>query len=141
MKQLHGQILLKKWSPASFNLFIRLLKPRPKTIKHYEPPRTTIPRRRTKAKHPRKNSTISAGIIALFCCALILAILFYIALSPLSKNTEEMDTCSSGSEKDEPVTKQEMTNEVEKTPSPSSSTAKVIAANTTSLRQLYLSLM
>ncbi|MGJ8656879.1 MAG: hypothetical protein ACSHX6_10560 [Akkermansiaceae bacterium] len=81
----------------------------------------------------KRNSTISAIIISLLTCALLVAILFYIALSPLFKNTEELVTYSSGSETDEKITKPEMNNEVEKKPSsPSSSMAKVIAANTPS---------
>ena len=81
----------------------------------------------------KRNSTISSIIIALLICALLVAILFYIALSPLFKNTEEMVTYSSGSESEEKIVKPEMNNEVEKKPSsPSSSMAKVIAANTPS---------
>jgi hypothetical protein len=81
----------------------------------------------------KRNSTILAIIISLLALALIVAILFYIALSPLFKNTEEMVTYSSGGESEEPITKPEMTNEVEKKPtSPASSLAKVIAANTPS---------
>ena len=78
----------------------------------------------------KRNSTISSIIIALLTCALLAAILFYIALSPLFKNTEEMVTYSSGSESEEKIVKPEMNNDVEKNPaSPSSSMAKVIAAN------------
>ncbi len=81
----------------------------------------------------KRNSTISSIIIALLICALLVAILFYIALSPLFKNTEEMVTYSSGSESEEKIVKPEMNNDVEKNPaSPSSSMAKVIAANTPS---------
>lgn len=81
----------------------------------------------------KRNSTISAIIIALLFCALLVAILFYIALSPLFKNTEELVTYSSGTETEEKVVKPEMNNEVEKKPSsPSASMAKVIAANTPS---------
>lgn len=81
----------------------------------------------------KRNSTISAIIISLLTCALLVAILFYIALATFSKNTEELVTYSSGAESEEKLTKPEMNNEVEKKPSsPSASMAKVIAANTPS---------
>ncbi len=84
-------------------------------------------------RNQKRNSTISAIIISLLAFALIVAILFYIALSPLFKNTEEMVTYNSGGDNEDPITKPEMTNEVEKKPSsPASSMAKVIAANTPS---------
>jgi hypothetical protein len=86
-----------------------------------------------KLRNQKRNSTISAIIISLLSFALIVAILFYIALSPLFKNTEEMVTYNSGGENEEPITKPEMTNQVEKKPSsPASSMAKVIAATTPS---------
>ena len=88
------------------------------------------PEAQAKLDAQKRNSTISSIIIALLICALLVAILFYIALSPLFKNTEEMVTYSSGSESEEKIVKPEMNNEVEKKPSsPSSSMAKVIAAN------------
>jgi hypothetical protein len=91
------------------------------------------PEAQAKLDAQKRNSTISSIIIALLVCALLVAILFYIALSPLFKNTEEMVTYSSGSESEEKIVKPEMNNEVEKKPSsPSSSMAKVIAASTPS---------
>jgi hypothetical protein len=94
---------------------------------------TLTPEAEEQLRRQKRNSTISSIIIALLMCALIVAILFYIALSPLFKNTEEMVTYNSGSESEETITKPEMTNEVEKKPSsPSASMAKVIAANTPS---------
>ncbi|MGJ8657198.1 MAG: hypothetical protein ACSHX6_12170 [Akkermansiaceae bacterium] len=91
------------------------------------------PEAQAKLNAQKRNSTISSIIIALLVCALLVAILFYIALSPLFKNTEEMVTYASGSEAEEKIVKPEMNNEVEKKPSsPSSSMAKVIAANTPS---------
>lgn len=91
------------------------------------------PEAQAKLNAQKRNSTISAIIISLLFCALLVAILFYIALSPLFKNTEEMVTYSPGSESEEKIVKPEMKNEVEKKPSsPSSSMAKVIAANTPS---------
>ncbi len=86
-----------------------------------------------KLRNQKRNSTISAVIIALLAFALIVAILFYIALSPLFKNQEELVTYSSAAETDEPITKPEMTDQVEKKPSsPASSLSKVIAATTPS---------
>ncbi len=91
------------------------------------------PEVKAKLNAQKRNSTISAIIISLLACALIVAILFYIALSPLFKNTEEMVTYNSGGENEEPITKPEMTNQVEKKPSsPAASMAKVIAASTPS---------
>ncbi len=84
-------------------------------------------------RNQKRNSTISAIIISLLSCALLVAILFYIALASFSKNQEELVTYSSGVESDEKITKPEMTNEVAKKPSsPSSSMSKVIASSTPS---------
>lgn len=81
----------------------------------------------------KRNSTISAIIISLLTCALLVAILFYIALATFSKNTEELVTYSTGAESEEKITKPEMTDQVQKKPSsPSSSMAKVIASSTPS---------
>ncbi|MGJ8656880.1 MAG: vWA domain-containing protein [Akkermansiaceae bacterium] len=81
----------------------------------------------------KRNSTISAIIISLLSCALLVAILFYIALATISKNTEELVTYSSGVESEEKITKPEMTDQVQKKPSsPSASMAKVIASSTPS---------
>lgn len=81
----------------------------------------------------KRNSTISAIIISLLCCTLLVAILYYIALATLSKNTEELVTYSSGTESEEKLIKPEMTDQVEKKPSsPSASMSKVIASSTPS---------
>lgn len=86
-----------------------------------------------KLQAQKRNSTISAIVIALIISALLLAILFYIALSPIFKNEQELVSYSAGSEHVDTIEKPELTNEVEKKPSsPSSSMAKVIAANTLS---------
>ncbi|MFT5906260.1 MAG: hypothetical protein ACI9E1_001867 [Cryomorphaceae bacterium] len=91
------------------------------------------PEAQAKLNVQKRNSTISSIIIALLFCALLVTILFYIALSPLFKNTDEMITYSSKPNNEERILKPEMSNEVEKKPSsPSSSMAKVIAANTPS---------
>ena len=68
-------------------------------------------------RNQKRNLTISSIIIALLFCSLLVAILFYIALSPLFKNQEDLVTYSSASESEETVVKPEMTNEVKKKPS------------------------
>jgi hypothetical protein len=45
------------------------------------------PEVQAKLNAQKRNSTISSIIISLLVCALLVAILFYIALSPLFKNT------------------------------------------------------
>jgi len=83
-----------------------------------------------KLQAQKRNSTISAIIIALLLSALIVAVLFFIALSPLFKNEEELVSYSPGSENFEDITQPEITSEVEKKPSsPSASMSKVIVAN------------
>ncbi len=84
-------------------------------------------------RNQKRNSTISAIIISLLSCALLVAVLFYIALASFSKNQEELVTYSSGAESDEKITKPEMSNEVAKKPSsPTSSMSKVITSSTPS---------
>jgi len=91
------------------------------------------PEAEQKLRSQKRNSAISAIIISLLSFALIVAILFYIALSPLFKSNEEMVTYSTGGENEDPITKPEMTDQVEKKPSsPAASMAKVIAASTPS---------
>ena len=84
-------------------------------------------------KAQKRNSTISAIIIALLLSALIVAVLFFIALSPIFKNEEELISYSPASEIIEEITEPEKTSEVEKKPSsPSSAISKVISASTPS---------
>jgi hypothetical protein len=91
------------------------------------------PEAKAKLHAQKRNSTISSIIIALLISALLVVILYYIAISPIFKNTEELVTYSAGTESEEKVVKPEMTDQVEKKPSsPSASLAKVIAANTPS---------
>ena len=81
----------------------------------------------------KRNSTISAIVISLLVCALIVSILFLIALNPFFKNQEELVTYSSNSNPVETPTKPEMTDQVQKKPSsPSSSIAKVITSSAAS---------
>ncbi len=93
------------------------------------------PEAQAKINAQKRNSTICSIIIALLTCGVLVVILFYIAISQLFKNNEEMVTYSSApeTETEEKIVKPEMNNQVEKKPSsPSSSMAKVIAANTPS---------
>ena len=81
----------------------------------------------------KRNSTISAIIISLLVCALLVSILFLIVLNPFFKNQEELVTYSSTSESVETITEPEMTDQVQKKPSPpSSAMSKVITSNTAS---------
>lgn len=81
----------------------------------------------------KRNSTITAMIIALLVVFLLGLILFIIALTSVIKVTPEIISYSSSSQDEEKIEKPEMTNQVERKPSaPSSSMAKVIAANTAS---------
>ena len=65
----------------------------------------------------RRNSTISAIIIALLLSALIVAALFFIAIASIFKNEEELVSYSPGSETVEEIVKPEITTEVVKKPS------------------------
>jgi hypothetical protein len=81
----------------------------------------------------KRNSTISALIISLLTFGLVILVLMVIALTVNSKSPPEIISYAAGVEEAEEIEKPEMTNEVERKPSaPSSSLAKVIAANTTS---------
>ena len=86
-----------------------------------------------KLQAQKRNSTISAIIIALLISGLIVLALTLIAISSIFKNEEELVSYSPASENFEEIVKPEMTTEVEKKPSsPSSSMSKVIASNTPS---------
>jgi len=81
----------------------------------------------------KRNSTISAIIIALLVCTLIGVILWIISLTPLFKNNEETVSYSTNANNEQEITKPEMTDQVERKPSaPSSSMARVIASTTPS---------
>jgi len=81
----------------------------------------------------KRNSTISALIISVLTFGLLILVLMVIALTVNSKSPPEIISYAAGAEDAEEIEKPEMTNEVERKPAaPSSSLAKVIAANTTS---------
>ncbi|MBK1831508.1 terpene cyclase/mutase family protein [Verrucomicrobiaceae bacterium R5-34] len=81
----------------------------------------------------QRNSTITSIIISLLVVTLIGIILLFLLLPPVDNFTPEIVSYQSGADDKEKVTKREMTRAVERKPSaPSSSMAKVIAANTSS---------
>ncbi|MCP5534745.1 MAG: hypothetical protein H7A51_00750 [Akkermansiaceae bacterium] len=81
----------------------------------------------------QRNSTITSIIISILTVLLIGIILLYLLLPQLDNFTPEIVSYQAGAEDKDKVTKREMTRAVERKPSaPSSSMAKVIAANTTS---------
>ena len=91
------------------------------------------PEAQAKLAAQKRNSTISAIIMALLICCLLGVILWIISLAPMFKNNEETVSYSASSDADVEVTKPEMTNQVETKPSaPASSMAKVIASQVSS---------
>jgi len=81
----------------------------------------------------RRNSTISSIIISLLMVALIGLILAIIFIKPLFKETPVIVAYKGNANQDEELEQRKMTNQIQRKPSaPSSSMAKVIAANTTS---------
>ncbi|NWK57264.1 hypothetical protein HW115_16700 [Verrucomicrobiaceae bacterium N1E253] len=81
----------------------------------------------------QRNSTITSIIIAILVVLLIGIILLWILLPPIDNFTPEIVSYQAGTEENDNVKKREMTRAVERKPSaPSSSMAKVIAANTQS---------
>ncbi|MCP5534744.1 MAG: hypothetical protein H7A51_00745 [Akkermansiaceae bacterium] len=81
----------------------------------------------------QRNSTITSIIISILTVLLIGIILLYLLLPQIDNYTPEIVSYQAGAEDKDKVTKREMTRAVERKPSaPSSSMAKVIAANTTS---------
>ncbi|MGB0991414.1 MAG: hypothetical protein ACPG32_02985 [Akkermansiaceae bacterium] len=81
----------------------------------------------------QRNSTITSVIISILVVLLIGIILLWILLPSVEKFTPEIVSYQAGADETEKNTKREMTRAVERKPSaPSSSMAKVIAANTTS---------
>lgn len=81
----------------------------------------------------KRNSTISAVIISILVCALLVVILLYLTLTSFLKKTPEIISYAPGASEEETIDKPEMTNQVERKPSaPSSSMAKVIASSTPS---------
>ena len=81
----------------------------------------------------RRNSTISSVIISLLGVVLIGLILAFILIKPLFMETPTIVTYSGNQNQDEEMETRKMTNQIQRNPSaPSSSMAKVIAANTSS---------
>ena len=81
----------------------------------------------------QRNSTITSIIIALLVVLLIGVILLLFLLPKVENFSPEIVSYQAGADETEKVNKREMTRAVERKPSaPSSSMAKVIAANTTS---------
>jgi len=88
------------------------------------------PEAEAKLAAQKRNSTITAVIIALLCLVLIGVILMTIALITQNKETPALVSYSSTVENDEEVKKPEIRNQVQRKPSSSSSSAtRVIAAN------------
>ncbi len=81
----------------------------------------------------RRNSTISSIVISLLVVALMGLILGFIFIKPLFTETPTIVAYKGNANQDEELEQRKMTNQIQRKPSaPSSSMAKVIAANTTS---------
>ena len=82
----------------------------------------------------QRTSTITSIIISILSVVLIGILLLWILLPTVETFTPEIVSYQAGADEEKKVTKREMTRAVERKPAaPSSSMAKVIAANTTSL--------
>jgi predicted PurR-regulated permease PerM len=82
----------------------------------------------------KRNSIITSIIIAILIVFLICVILLYLLLPIIYNNSQELVAYQTATKDAEEVTKPEMTNNVERKPTaPSSSMAKIIAANTPSI--------
>lgn len=91
------------------------------------------PEAQARLQAQRRNSTISSIIISLLVVVLIGLILAFIFLEPLLRNTPVIVSYSANVVDEDKLEAKKMTNNVERKPSaPSSSIAKVIAANTSS---------
>lgn len=92
------------------------------------------PEAEARLRAQQRNSTITSIIISILSVVLIGILLLWILLPTVETFTPEIVSYQSGAEDEQKITKREMTRAVERKPSaPSSSMAKVIAANTTSL--------
>lgn len=81
----------------------------------------------------QRNSTITSIIISVLLVVLVGIVLLFVLLDPIDNFTPEIVSYQAGADDAEKVEKREMTRAVERKPSaPSSSMAKVIAANTVS---------
>ncbi|BCX49920.1 hypothetical protein HAHE_38280 [Haloferula helveola] len=91
------------------------------------------PEAQARLQAQRRASTVSSIVISLLVIVLIGLILAFIFLPPLLKETPQIVSYSSSVNDDQKLEAKKLTNSVERKPSaPSSSMAKVIAANTTS---------
>ncbi len=91
------------------------------------------PEAQARLRAQRRTSTISSIVISLLVVVLLGLILAFIFLPPLFKETPTIVSYSSSVNDDQKLETKKLTNSVERKPSaPSSSMAKVIAANTTS---------
>lgn len=91
------------------------------------------PEAQAKLQAQKRASTISSIVISFLVIVLIGLILAFIFLPPLFKNTPTIVSYSASTNNDDQLETKKLTNSVERKPSaPSSSMAKVIAANTTS---------
>jgi len=87
------------------------------------------PETKAKLTAQKRNSTITALLVAILITILIGTILFLIALSPLFKNAENLVSYSPGSDIREEVSEPKASNVIKKKPSsPSANMAKVIAS-------------
>jgi len=91
------------------------------------------PEAQARLEAQRRNSTISSLVISVLVIVLIGLILGLIFIKPLFKDTPTIVTYSGSTNKDDELEQRKMTNQIQRKPSaPSSSMAKVIAANTSS---------
>lgn len=91
------------------------------------------PEAQARLQAQRRNSTLSSIAISLLIVVLLALVLAFYFLDPLLRTTPTIVSYSSSINDDETLQEKKMTNAVERKPSaPSSSMAKVIAANTTS---------
>ena len=92
------------------------------------------PEAEARLRAQQRTSTITSIIISILSVVLIGILLLWILLPTVETFTPEIVSYQAGAEDEQKITKREMTRAVERKPSaPSSSMAKVIAANTTSL--------
>ncbi|MFK7910678.1 MAG: prenyltransferase/squalene oxidase repeat-containing protein [Akkermansiaceae bacterium] len=91
------------------------------------------PEAQARLRAQQRNSTITSLIISILSILLVGIILLYWFLPVIENVTPDIVSYQAGAEEENKVQKREMTRAVERKPSaPSSSMAKVIAANTTS---------
>lgn len=86
-----------------------------------------------KLRNSQRNSTLTAILIALFSCVLLALVLSFFFLKSLLATNEELISYKVGTAISEVIEKPEIVNQVERQPpSPASSMAKMIIANTAS---------